>query len=196
MANRQSKPLFAPAKPLSVKKIKQMWMLAESFQVISRLQREFRGPRQGLRRPRLALATLLAFGLVLAACARSGPPAATLALEEVPAPAADSGRIYFYRTDVPLLVAVEPDIIVNGQKVGAAAFERVFYRDAKPGRYEVFLTSDEDSPVYFTLAPGETRYVKAVIDVGFTGTRLRPELVEEGEARAAISQLRVTAPAE
>ena len=145
---------------------------------------------------RLAWAALLGLALSLGACARSDPPGATLALEQVPAPAAGSGRIYFYRTDVPLLVAVEPDIIVNGRKVGAAAFERVFYRDAKPGRYEVFLTSDEDSPVYFTLAAGETRYVKAVIDLGVTGTRLRPELVEEAEARAAIAKQKVTAPPE
>ena len=141
-------------------------------------------------------AVLLGLALLLAACARSEPPHATLALEQVPPPVVGSGRIYFYRTDVPLLVAVEPGIIVNGRKVGEAAFERVFYRDAKPGRYEVFLTSDEDSPVYFTLAPGETRYVKAVIDVGVTGTRLRPELVEEAEARAAIAKQKVTAPAE
>ena len=145
---------------------------------------------------RLAWAALLGLCLALAACARGVPPQGTLALEQVPAPAAGSGRIYFYRTDVPLLVAVEPDVIVNGRKVGTSVFERVFYRDAKPGRYEVFLTSDEDSPVYFTLAAGETRYVKAVIDLGVTGTRLRPELVEEAEARSAIAKQKVTAPAE
>jgi len=164
------------------------------IRVITRLQRGFRQFFAAASRPLWAV--LLGLAVALAACARSESPQATLALEQVPAPAAGSGRIYFYRTDVPLLVAVEPDIIVNGRKVGKAAFERVFYRDAKPGRYEVFLTSDEDSPVYFNLAAGETRYVKAVIDVGVTGTRLRPELVEETEARAAIAKQEVTAPAE
>ena len=164
------------------------------YERTTRMQREFLGFFAGASR--LVRIASLGLALTVAACAGRGVPPGTLALEQVPEPAAGSGRIYFYRTDVPLLVAVEPDIIVNGRKVGAAAFERVFYRDAKPGRYEVFLTSDEDSPVYFDLAAGETRYVKAVIDLSVTGTRLRPELVEEAEARAAIAKQKVTAPPE
>lgn len=133
---------------------------------------------------------VIAAALGVAGCATpsSQPP---LDLEvELSSPPAGEGRIVFYRNAVPFLVAVEPEIIVNGQKVGTAAFERYVYRDARPGRYEVFLTSDKDNPVYFTLRAGETRYVKAVFTIGITGTKLTASLIEEAEGRADLESLR------
>ena len=105
-------------------------------------------------------------------------------------PPPGQGRIYFYRSNLPLMLALAPEVIVNGRRVGEAAYERVFYRDALPGRYEVFLASDPDAPLYIDLAAGELRFVKTVIDVGLTGTRLSAALVEESQGRREIEAQR------
>ena len=140
-------------------------------------------------------AAVLCLLLALAACTgdRESPVGSgTLVPDSEPlaAPAAEHGRIYFYRSQVPLMVALAPEVIVNGREVGKADFDRVFYRDALPGRYEVFLASDPDNPLYFTLAPGELRFVKAVMKLGWGGTRLGAELVEEAVGRREIEEQR------
>ena len=112
----------------------------------------------------------------------SEPP---FALPSPPPPG--QGRIYFYRSDLPLMAALAPEIVVNGRRIGQARYEAVFYRDARPGRYEVFLASEPDEPLYFTLSAGELRFVKAVVQIGLTGTRLAAELVEEVQARREIA---------
>lgn len=145
----------------------------------------------------LRLAALLA-ALLLAGCAArddeaeaplataAGPP--PIALPSPPPPG--RGRIYFYRSDLPVMLALAPAVIVNGRQVGEAAYETVFYRDAKPGRYEVFLATDPESPVYFSLAAGDLRFVKTVVELGLAGTSLSAELVEETKARREIEAQR------
>ena len=136
------------------------------------------------------LALLLA---PLAACAAPAPnPAVLVVADDQPIgpPPPGLGRIYFYRTDLPLMVALAPDIVVNGRRVGGAGYDQVFFRDARPGRYEVFLATDPENPVYLTLAAGELRFVKTAVDIGLGGTKLSAELVEEAAARREIEQQR------
>lgn len=136
-------------------------------------------------------------GLLIAGCAQPGVqpsaqsgagPVARIALPTPPPPG--KGRIYFYRSDLPVMLALAPEVIVNGRRVGESAYESVFYRDARPGRYEVFLASDPDAPVYFDLAAGDLRFVKTVVDVGLGGTSLSAALVEEAKARREIKAQR------
>jgi hypothetical protein len=143
----------------------------------------------------LCLAGLLALAGGLGGCAGGGreavgagtpvPDSAPLA-----APQGEVGRIYFYRSDLPVMVALAPEVIVNGREVGKAGYEAVFYRDALPGRYEVFLETDPDHPVYFTLAPGELRFVKATMALDWGGTRMTVALVEPETARREIAEQR------
>lgn len=130
----------------------------------------------------LALAALF-----LAACA-SGPSLRKIH-DGLPPPRDGQGRIYFYRAATPLLVALEPQVIVNGKLVGASRPGSVFYRDALPGRYEVFLASDRNRPVSFDLGAGQARFVKTIIDFGIAGVRLSARLVEEATAREEIADL-------
>lgn len=147
---------------------------------------------------RLTAACLCLFALLsLAACAgRSSDPAGAGSIvpdsEPLVRPAGEHGRIYFYRSQVPLMVALSPEVVVNGREVGKADYDAVFYRDALPGRYEVFLTSDPDNPIYFTLAAGELRFVKAVMKLGWSGTVLGVELVDEPVGRGEIAEQRRT----
>ena len=141
----------------------------------------------------ILLAGVIAF--LLGACAGAQGPSLKAQFGGLPKPPPDQGRIYFYRTDFPWMVAVEPDVIVNGRKVGTAQFDRFFYKDAKPGRYEVFLTSDPDKPVYFTVAPGESRFVKTVVRFALTGTKLTPAVIEAERGRNEVENLKTTTPA-
>lgn len=136
--------------------------------------------------------------MLLTSCAVTDePPAAVLETAAGPAPIASpspappgQGRIYFYRSDLPVMLALAPEVIVNGRRVGEAAYESVFYRDAQPGRYEVFLASDPDEPIYFSLAAGDLRFVKTVVEIGLAGTSLSAELIEEAKARREIEAQR------
>lgn len=108
---------------------------------------------------------------------------ASLAIE---APPPDLARIYFYRQAAPLLLALEPEVIVNGRSVGSLGMGEVFFRDAKPGRYEVFLEDDTAHVIELQLAPGEIGYVRATLRIGFGTTRISAERVA---ASAAVGEI-------
>lgn len=112
------------------------------------------------RLTRLAVLSLL-FGLMVA-CTQGRPVTGTAAEIAAEGPASGLGRIYFYRDAEAFLAAVEPGIIVNGKWVGTARYGEVFFRDALPGRYEVFATHNGEDRVSFALEEGETVYIKTV----------------------------------
>ena len=95
------------------------------------------------------------------------------------------------------MAALEPDVIVNGRRVGTSRHDRFFYKDARPGRYEVFLTSDPDAPVYLELEAGEARFVKTVVRFALSGTKLTAKVMEQAEGRREVENRKtVAAPAE
>ncbi|MGO1120303.1 hypothetical protein ACTL6U_16475 [Rhodovibrionaceae bacterium A322] len=93
-------------------------------------------------------------------------------------PADGLGRFYFYRTADPMLVGVEPDIIVNDKKVGVSRASEIFYRDAKPGRYRIHSTHDPDVPILVSLLPGQIRYIRTSPQLRFLGMRIGPQLID------------------
>jgi hypothetical protein len=148
-----------------------------------------------MRRLSKCLVAVACAGLLLSACAGAGgPDLKPVPAAGLPAPEGGQGRIVFYRPRASLFPAVDPQVIVNGRLVGDSLDGVVFYRDAWPGDYEVFLTSDRDNPVVFTLGPGESLYVRTSIGFGLTGPRLAPELVNETHARREIRGLGLIEP--
>ena len=147
-------------------------------------------------KPRRIALPLLFVLLFVSACTQTSGPSLQEQYGGVPLPPEGLGRIYVYRDDFPLFPALAPDVIINGQKVGEAAFNSLFYRDARPGRYEAFLTSDEENPVYFYLAAGQSQFLKAVIDLRVTGTKIALELVPEAQGRGEVADLNTEDPAE
>ncbi len=119
---------------------------------------------------------------LLAACVTKGTPVSTTAAQVAASePGSGLGRIYFYRDREAFLGAIEPGIIVNGQRVGTARYGEVFFRDALPGRYEVFSTHNDDHITAFTLAEGETVYIKTLprldgLSTEMTAILMAPEL--------------------
>jgi hypothetical protein len=127
------------------------------------------------------LALLLAL-LCSSAQAATEPP-----LIEPPPP--ELARIYFYRQAQPLMVALSPDVIVNGKAVGDLSLGEVFYRDARPGRYRVFLSGDPDHVVELSLAAGQIGFVRCTLRIGLGSTRLSAESVADAEARHEIGNI-------
>ncbi len=143
---------------------------------------------------RWAFLTLVLLALVAGACAASGPQ-----VDEVPgalaSPPPGQGRIYFYRTEVPLFVALEPMILVNSRPVGRSVFGEAFYRDAYPGRYRAHLDDNPEGVIEFQLGAGEVRYVKTVLEIEISSDRLTLELVEAATARDEVADMTLVDPA-
>jgi hypothetical protein len=89
----------------------------------------------------------------------------------------DSGRIFFYRTTA-FGAALQPDIRLNGTKVGDSRAQGFFYVDRPPGNYEVITSTEVDRKVTFVLEKGQTRFVKFSVSMGFFVGHVYGELVD------------------
>jgi len=136
-------------------------------------------PARALLRP---AALLLAASLVAVPAAAEPPPA-------IEPPPPDLARIYFYRQAQPLMLALVPDVVVNGKVVGDLSLGEVFFRDARPGRYHVFIEGDPSTVVELSLAPGEIGFVRCTLRIGLGTTRLSAETVAAAEATREIGGL-------
>jgi Protein of unknown function (DUF2846) len=107
---------------------------------------------------------------------------------------ADQARFYFYRPNDSLFPAIQPPVIINGRKVGTSIVGEAFYRDAQPGRYEIFLASDDDDRLTVTLAPGEIHYVRTSITMGWLGPHLSPKSVDADQGEQELQGLALVEP--
>jgi len=98
------------------------------------------------------------------------------------------GRIYFYRPSA-LGFAVQPDINLNGQKVGTAKPHGFYFVDRAPGNYEVTAATETEKKLTFTLEPGQERFVRLKIQIGVFVGRIVPELVDKAEAEGELKEL-------
>ncbi len=137
------------------------------------------------------VALLLCAVALLAACAGETRAPSRLAdsVAVLPEPNPDQGRIYFYRPRGLLFSAVEPDVIVNDRKVGVSVQGQVFYRDAYPGDYEIFLTSDSERFLILSLEAGQTRFVRTSLAFSLLPPRLTPKLVKQAQGRQEVQNL-------
>ena len=106
----------------------------------------------------------------------------------IPALAPSEGRIYFYRPSA-LGAAVQPDIKLNGQKVGTAKPHGFYFVDRAPGNYEVSAATETEKKLTFTLAAGQERFVRLKIQIGLLVGRIVPELVDRTEAEGELKDL-------
>lgn len=128
----------------------------------------------------------IVLGGVLSGCAtgaKYGEVASSL-----PTLSPSQGRIYFYRPSA-FGAAVQPDIRLNGEKVGTAKPHGFYFVDRKPGNYEVAAATEAEKKLTFTLAPREERYVRLKIQMGVFVGRIIPELVDKAEAESELKTL-------
>jgi Protein of unknown function (DUF2846) len=123
---------------------------------------------------------------LLSGCA-SGPKYSMVA-STLPSVPAQQGRIYFYRPSA-LGAGIQPDIKLNGQKVGTAKPHGVYFVDRDPGNYEVTAATETEKRLTFVLEPGQQRYVRLKVQVGVLVYRIVPELVDKPEADGELAEL-------
>lgn len=125
---------------------------------------------------RLQCVLLILFAVALTACA-SGPKFT----EVNPALVSESpsmGRIFFYRPS-SFGAALQPDVMLNNEKIGKAVSWGFFYADRPAGSYECVTSTEVERKVSFILEPGQTRYVRFSVSFGFFVGHVYGELVED-----------------
>ena len=135
----------------------------------------------------LKTVAILASVSLLAACA-TGPKYADVK-SSIPPLASDKGRIYFYRPNSMGGAAIQPGIMLNGEKVGTSKPGGFFYVDRPPGHYEALCGTEVERKTNFVLAAGQERYVKTVIGMGIMVGHVQPELIDPEEGSVAIQSL-------
>jgi len=129
-------------------------------------------------RTRILLPLLLAVA-ALAGCA-TGPDFKSYSAT-VPPVAQNQGRIWFYRPSKMAGAAVQPEVKLNGEKVGKAQPGCFFYADRAPGQYEVKCTTEWSDTCKLTLAAQETTYVRLGLMVGLFVGHIIPKEVSEAD---------------
>ncbi|MDB5806841.1 MAG: uncharacterized protein JWN73_4163 [Betaproteobacteria bacterium] len=130
---------------------------------------------------RVFLVCLLA---TLGACA-SGPKFNEVK-SAIPAMSADQGRIYVYRPGSMVGAAIQPEVLLNGEKVGESKPGGFFYIDRPAGNYEVACSTEVERKVGFVLEKGQVRYIKTSIGMGFLVGRVHPELMDPTEGQTEL----------
>ena len=138
-----------------------------------------------MRLSRVLFAAVLVV-LAFTGCA-SGPKYAEVR-PTLASPAPSQGRIIFYRPSA-LGAAVQPDIKLNGQKVGTAKPHGFYFVDRAPGNYEVTAATETEKKLTFTLEPRQERFVRLKIQMGLMVGRIVPELVDKREAESELNDL-------
>ena len=128
-----------------------------------------------MRRP-VQFLLLLMLAVVLSACATGAK--FTEVNPELVSENPDMGRIFFYRPS-SVGAAVQPDVMLNGEKVGQAVSWGFFYVDRPAGNYECLTSTEVKRKVSFTLEPGQTRYVRFSISLGFFVGHVYGKIVDE-----------------
>src|SRR5262245_32674392 len=125
---------------------------------------------------------------LLSGCATSGPKFSEMGATMLAAKP-DVGRIYFYRTAL-IGAAVQPEVRLNGEKVGKVVPNGFFYVDRPAGNYQVVTETEVEKKLTFTLEPGQVRYVRLDISMGFGVGHVYGELVDEDKAKSEIAGTR------
>lgn len=132
---------------------------------------------------RIALLMMVA---LLTACA-SGPKHADVA-SSIPGLKPDQGRVYVYRSNSMVGAAIQPNVTINSKVVGESKPGGFFFVDLPAGPVEVSTSTEVEKKLTFTLAPGQTRYVRTVIGMGILVGRVYPELVDNAEGIKQVSE--------
>lgn len=140
------------------------------------------------QRPARLLAVMLAI-VALAGCA-SGPKYAEVA-DSFATLDPSQGRIYIYRTTA-LGAAIQPQVLLDDTVVGKAVPKGFFFVDVDPGNHKILTSTEVDRTLSLVVDPGQTRYVRLNIGIGFFVGHVYPELVETEVGAAEVQELSYT----
>ena len=100
---------------------------------------------------------------------------------------AEKGRIFFYRPSA-LGAAIQPDVMLNDERVGSAQSWGFFYVDRPPGGYKVATSTEVERTISFILEKGQTRFIRFAVSMGFFVGHIYGELVEESVGLSEIKE--------
>jgi hypothetical protein len=125
---------------------------------------------------RLHFAFLILFTVALSACATGAKFTEVNPSLEPESP--NMGRIFFYRPS-SFGAALQPDVMLNDEKIGSAISWGFFYVDRPAGSYECVMSTEVERKLSFILEPGQTRYVRFSVSFGFFVGHVYGELVND-----------------
>lgn len=131
----------------------------------------------------LSTATVVA----MAGCA-SGPSYREVA-SSIPTLSPENGRLYFFRSSSMFGAALQPDIKLNGDKVGESKPGGFFYVDRPAGQYTVSTATETEKTLTLALDAGETKYVRTAPSLGVMVGRVVPTLEDAAAAQKEIDGL-------
>jgi hypothetical protein len=131
--------------------------------------------------------SLLVLCLLITSCA-SGPKF-TDYTNRLPAPTQGEGRIWFYRESRYFGSLLQPDILLNGEKIGKAKPGSFFYIDRPAGNYVVTCETAQINECRVVLAPQSTSYVRFTIAMGVWIGNVVPQEVSPMTALKELADL-------
>jgi hypothetical protein len=144
-----------------------------------------------MKRTFLKFALLVAAGALTAGCA-TGPKHDEMA-SSIPSLKPGEGRIYFFRRlNMGWGAGIQPDIKLNGQVVGKSMPGGFFFVDRPAGNYVASVMTETEKTLSFTLAPGETKYVRSSPGLGVVVYRIALDLETREKAMADLGSLSYT----
>lgn len=143
-----------------------------------------------MKRTFLKLAAAAAVAAVLSGCA-TGVKYQDMA-NTIPAVKPNQGRVYFFRSSSMMGAAIQPEIRLDGQVVGESKPGGFFFVDKTPGNYLASASTETEKTLSFTLAAGETKYVRTSPSFGLLVGRIVVELETPDKAQAELPSLSFT----
>jgi hypothetical protein len=143
-----------------------------------------------MRRSILKFAAATAL-VALAGCAATGAKYGEVA-GSLPTIKASEGRIFILRDTGIVGAAIQPEIRLNGQVVGKSQPSGFFYVDRPVGNYTATTATEVEKALTFTLAAGETKYVRSYVTMGVLVGRVNLELLDPAKGRAMLADLNYT----
>jgi uncharacterized lipoprotein YajG len=129
---------------------------------------------------------IVAAMLLMAGCA-TGPKFSEMQSKIGPL-AAGQGRVYVYR-DSAFGAAITPNVTINGKVVGVSRANGFFYTDLPAGNYRLAAETEVERSITFTLAAGESKYVKASMSFGIVAGRINFDLVNQAAGHQDLQSL-------
>lgn len=141
-----------------------------------------------MRRNFLKIVAAAGAVLLVAGCAATGAKHEEMA-SSIPSIKPGEGRIYFYRQSSMVGAALSPDVRLNKDVVGEARNGGFFYVDRPAGTFVASSATETEKTVSFSLASGETKYIRMSPSMGIIAGRMNLEVVPTAQGRTELASL-------
>ena len=91
---------------------------------------------------------------------------------------AQQSRLYIYRASA-FGAAIQPEVRIDNFAVCKAVSQGFVFKDVSPGSHKVQCSTEVSRALSLTLKPGQTKYVRLDVSMGFLVGHVSPKLVEE-----------------